>query len=172
MLQDFKETLEYIAKIRPTAEVYGICRIVPPPSWRPPFLLKNKEIWEASKLSTNVQKIDGLQNLFFKRKRSRLDEKIETEMPKEAASVELESCNEHVGDSDEAKAIDLVSEFERGPVFTMKSFKKYADDFKVQYFRENDKVIGENQREPLIARIESEYWRIVENPSEEIEVKG
>lgn len=103
-----------------------------------------------------------------------LDEKIKTEIPKDAASVELESCNEHVGDSEEAKAIDLVSEFERGPVFTLKSFKRYADDFKVQYFRENDKVIniGENQREPLIARIESEYWRLVENPSEEIEVKG
>ncbi|XP_057798109.1 putative lysine-specific demethylase JMJ16 isoform X2 [Salvia miltiorrhiza] len=158
--EEFKDTLKYIANIRPRAESYGICRIVPPPSWRPPCLLENKEIWEASKFSTYVQKIDGLQNLLLKRKVSRLHENMETEMPKDAAILELD------------KAFDLVSDFERGPEFTLKSFKKYADDFKVQYFRENDTVIatGQNQREPLIARVESEYWRIVENPSEEIEV--
>lgn len=173
MLQEFKDTLTYIASIRPKAENYGICRIVPPSSWRPPFILKNKEIWETSKFSTYVQKIDGLGNLFHKRKRSRLHENIKTEMPKDAASAELVSCNECVGDSDEARPIDLVSDFESGPEFTLKSLKKYADDFKVQYFRENDTVTaaGKNQREPLIARIESEYWRIVDKPSEEIEVK-
>lgn len=100
-------------------------------------------------------------------------EKIKTEIPKDAASMELNSCNERVADSEEAKTFDLVSDFESGPEFTLKSFKKYADDFKVQYFRENDTGIatGQNQSEPLIARVESEYWRIVENPSEEIEVK-
>lgn len=179
MSQEFKETLKYIAKIRPRAENYGICRIVPPPSWRPPCLLEDKKTWEATKFSTHVQNIDGLQNSYIKRKLSQLQENMETKMPKDTASVELESCNEGVGDSEEAKSIPVVSELESRPDFTLKSFKKYADDFKTQYFHENDKVIdpdisvtaGQDQRELPIARIEGEYWRIVENPSEEIEVK-
>ncbi|KAL8547979.1 hypothetical protein ACS0TY_007318 [Phlomoides rotata] len=176
--EEFKQTLKYLDKIRPQAENYGICRIVPPPSWRPQCLLEDNKAWETSKFSTHVQKINGLQNLYFKRELSRLHEKIETKMPEDAASGEIESCNEGVGDSDETKSNPLVSEFESGPEFTLKSFKKYADDFKGQYFHKNDKAIDldmsipacQDQRDPLVTSIEGEYWRIVENPSEEIEV--
>ena len=38
------------------AEEYGICRIVPPSSWRPPCPLKEKNIWENSKFATRVQR--------------------------------------------------------------------------------------------------------------------
>ncbi|KAK6141657.1 hypothetical protein DH2020_024599 [Rehmannia glutinosa] len=176
--EEFKDTLKYIAKIRPRAEKYGICRIVPPPSWRPPCLLEDKKTWEASKFSTHVQKIDGLQNLYLKRKLSRLHEPMESNMPKVATSVKLESCDEGVADSEEAKSIAMISEFEYGPEFTLKSFKKCADDFKTQYFCDNGKVIDldvsvnavQDKRGPLIARVEGEYWRIIEKPSEELEV--
>ncbi|XP_047323660.1 putative lysine-specific demethylase JMJ16 isoform X2 [Impatiens glandulifera] len=153
--EEFIDTLNYIASIRPTAEKYGICRIVPPPSWKPPCSsLKEKSFWEKSTFSTRVQKVNKLQNresmkmiLKFNSKKSR--------KKRRCAQVNT------TGNCDDIGVCGMDSfGFQPGPEFTLDTFHKYADDFKTQYFRRN---ISPEE-------IEGEYWRIVERPTEEIEV--
>lgn len=131
--QEFKDTIRYISSIRPQAENFGICRIVPPPSWNPPCHLKNSHFWEKSNFSTRIQRLDKLQN------------------PGRFG-------------------------FEPGPKFTIKKFLEYADKFKRQYFLSEETGSSSDpdnlpkQGEPSLVDIEGEYWRIVENLTEEIEV--
>ncbi|KAL6182188.1 hypothetical protein ACLB2K_043611 [Fragaria x ananassa] len=54
---EFRDPLEYICKIRAEAEPYGICRIVPPESWKPPFALD----LEKFTFPTKTQAIHQLQ---------------------------------------------------------------------------------------------------------------
>lgn len=60
--EEFEDTIGYISKIRPVAEAYGICRIVPPSSWKPPCPLMEKKFWEEARFSTRIQQVDLLQN--------------------------------------------------------------------------------------------------------------
>ncbi|TYK18007.1 putative lysine-specific demethylase JMJ16 isoform X1 [Cucumis melo var. makuwa] len=170
--EEFADTLQYIERIRSRAEPCGICRIVPPPSWLPACLLKEKEIWENSPFLAHYQRIDGFQKTFahdqfsnhcvdMKNKRRRLD------------SVCGNRC---LMDPDESCKQGQNSEL--GREFTLKVFKSYADDFKSQYFSSGNKdtntetkspMLGE-QWEPLVDQVEGEYRRILENPTEQIEV--
>nr|DAD36799.1 TPA_asm: hypothetical protein HUJ06_007440 [Nelumbo nucifera] len=176
--EEFKDTLKYIASIRPRAEPYGICRIVPPSSWKPPCPLKEKNIWENSKFGTRIQRIDKLQNRDSLRKMSR----IYTHLKRKRRRCMGMGFNCVTGNT------NIINEtayyeperfgFEPGPEFTLEAFQKYADDFKMQYFHNNDEStdVGGNQTvlqkklEPSVQDIESEYWRMVEKPTEEIEV--
>lgn len=87
------------------------------------------------------------------------------------------------GRSDPCSATTEMSEletfgFEPGPGFTLKDFKKYADEFKAQYFKKSETSIDNECKvgnsidcwEPALEDIEGEYWRIVEKATEEIEV--
>ncbi|XP_075489903.1 putative lysine-specific demethylase JMJ16 isoform X1 [Primulina tabacum] len=175
--EEFKDPMKYISKIRVRAEKYGICRIVPPPSWRPPCLLEDIQTWKEATFNTHIQKIDGLKNFYVKRKLSRTMKKFEDKRPKVSVRAEHESLNGRA-ELKQANCVAVRSDFESGPEHTLQSFKKYADDFKNQYFCKNDEVTdsdvnlnaGHKNQGPLIARLEGEYWRIIENPSEEIEV--
>lgn len=66
--------------------------------------------------------------------------------------------------------------FEPGVDFTFEAFQKFADGFKEQYFcmrnadTDSNKGNLQEQWEPTMENIEGEYWRIVEKPTEEIEV--
>ncbi|AQK83540.1 lysine-specific demethylase JMJ703 isoform X1 [Zea mays] len=156
--EEFQDTLKYIEIIRPTAEPYGICRIVPPASWKPPCLLKEKNIWECSKFSTRVQKVDKLQNRKSPKKSRRGGM-----MKKRRKISETEENNHHqIGMQQNQERFG----FEPGPEFTLQMFQKYADDFSDQYFMK-DKC---RDSPPSVEDIEGEYWRIVERPTEEIEV--
>ncbi|CAL1375354.1 unnamed protein product [Linum trigynum] len=56
-VEEFKDPLEYIHKIRTEAERYGICRIVPPQGWSPPFAINS----DSFSFPTKTQAIHQLQ---------------------------------------------------------------------------------------------------------------
>ncbi|XP_078161022.1 lysine-specific demethylase JMJ703-like isoform X2 [Carex rostrata] len=155
--EEFKDTLKYIESIRPQAELYGICRIVPPWTWRPPCQLKAKNIWENSKFATRVQRLDKLQN----RETANKSCQNQNTMRKRRKVVEN-------GTNQAGKNLSAVERFgfEPGPEFTLDTFKKYSDDFRREYFGDNTNP----GFEPSVENIEGEYWRIVEKPTAELEV--
>ncbi|XP_023537501.1 putative lysine-specific demethylase JMJ16 [Cucurbita pepo subsp. pepo] len=177
--EEFEDTLTYIASIRTKAEPYGICRIVPPSSWKPPCPLKQKHIWENSKFATRVQRIDKLQNRDSIRKNFRVCNQMRRKRRrvnrKGVDVTTLNGKNEDAG----SRATERFG-FDPGTDFTLESFKKYADDFKSQYFSKplhdtakgcNPSMLQENEHwKPSVENIEGEYWRMVEKPTEEIEV--
>ena len=48
--EEFGDPLAFIEKIRQEAEVYGICRIVPPKKWNPPFAIDKSSFAFPTKL--------------------------------------------------------------------------------------------------------------------------
>lgn len=169
ILQEFRNIIDYVAKIRPLAETNGICRIVPPSSWNPP----ENDISESSTFITQIQWIDGVEVPCSQNKKTGVSEGTNANGNRKRSlrmGLDFESGNGH------ATSLGAFGQ-EPGPKFTFKSFKKYADDFKGQYFCQN-KVRDSNacstksqkQWEPSVENIEGEYKRIIENPTEEIEV--
>lgn len=178
--EEFEDTLKYISSIRSKAEQYGICRIVPPPSWNPPCPLKEKSKWENSPFVTRVQRVDKLQNRDSMRKISKLQNHTRKKRRKcGRMAVECGSDNGTVSETADTGFCEAENfGFEPGPEFTLSKFQKYADDFRVQYFMRKEYVTDERgqmimsqeQWEPSVENIEGEYWRIVEKATEEIEV--
>ncbi|GFR43616.1 hypothetical protein Agub_g4715, partial [Astrephomene gubernaculifera] len=58
---EWKSPLRYLESIRPIAEPYGICKIVPPNSWKPPCALDLSGL----KFPTRIQKVHELQHRDF-----------------------------------------------------------------------------------------------------------
>lgn len=59
--------------------------------------------------------------------------------------------------------------FNSGSDFTLDEFEKYALHFKESYFEKKD-TVGDTKWTPSVEEIEGEYWRIVEQPTDEVEV--
>ncbi|KAH0941453.1 LOW QUALITY PROTEIN: hypothetical protein HID58_001090 [Brassica napus] len=168
--EDFEDPLAYIEKLRSRAELFGICRIVPPVAWKPPCPLKEKEIWEKSKFPTRIQLIDLLQNRepiqkspkSKKRKRGRVSKVGYSRRRRDSGS----------DDDDSTEDAEGKFGFQTGPDFTLEEFQKYDEEFKESYFQlENGSKASENKKfKPKVKDIEGEYWRIVEQATDEVEV--
>uniref|UniRef100_A0A6N2KRT2 JmjC domain-containing protein n=1 Tax=Salix viminalis TaxID=40686 RepID=A0A6N2KRT2_SALVM len=167
-VEEFEDTLGYISKIRAKAESYGICRIVPPPSWSPPCCLKDKDIWEHAKFSTRIQYVELLQNRepMKKKSKSRKRKRRYSRMgttrrrKRKLTDSSIEGNDETFG-------------FHSGSDFTLEEFEKEAAYFKECYFGTKDPMDDgtETQKwKPSVEDIEGEYWRIVEKPTDEVKV--
>ncbi|CAL9761445.1 unnamed protein product [Musa acuminata subsp. burmannicoides] len=179
--EEFVDTLGYIASIREKAEKYGICRIIPPSSWSPPCPLKEENFWRCAKFSTRIQEVDKLQNREPMRKKSRnrchkrrrRRKRLRFGMTRRRNASAASETNDCLGsDTDEKFG------FQSGSDYTLETFKKYADEYKRRYFGVKGATESidfqddnrEKRLEPSVVDIEGEYWRIVEDPTDEIEV--
>ncbi|KAA8544808.1 hypothetical protein F0562_019601 [Nyssa sinensis] len=173
--EEFQDTLGYIATIRPKAESYGICRIVPPPSWIPPCPLKDNIVWENAKFSTRIQQVNLLQNREPMRKKNRGRKR------KRRRHSRMGSSRRHPGsEGSEGNTTSDTEEkfgFQPGSDFTLDDFQKFANYFKECYFgMKNEKDysnVDETEHkfwELSVEDIEGEYWRIIEQPTDEVEV--
>ncbi|KAK9146396.1 hypothetical protein Sjap_006299 [Stephania japonica] len=138
-----------------------------------------KNVWRSSKFATRVQEIDKLQNRNSSRIMSMVNKTIKTTKRGCFGMATQDGIvrGDMMGLDGPMQDDENPFGFEPGPDFTLEAFKKYANDFKGQYFRKvgdanpvcNQHLL-ENQWEPSVDDIEGEYWRIVEKPTEEIEV--
>ncbi|XP_016456757.1 lysine-specific demethylase JMJ18 isoform X1 [Nicotiana tabacum] len=173
--EEFKDPLGYIASIRPYAQPYGICRIVPPASWSPPCPLREKNVWEFAKFSTRIQQVDLLQNRepMKKKKPRKRKRRWHSKMGstrRQPRALGSES-NTQSDNSDEKFG------FQSGSDFTFEEFQIFAKEFKEFYFGMMDTEDGVCDKfkqdkvwQPSIEEIEGEYWRIIEKPTDEVEV--
>ncbi|WVZ57785.1 hypothetical protein U9M48_008127 [Paspalum notatum var. saurae] len=170
--EEFKDAIQYIASIRHQAEKYGICRIIPPTSWRPPCPLKEKSFWECQEFNTRVQQVDKLQNREPMKKRTQ--PRVQR---KRKRRKRLRFGMTHRRPSSSADSEEKFG-FQSGSDFTLEEFQKYADEFKQEYFgmKGSDEIslseIKKHKKiwEPSVEEIEGEYWRIVIGPTDEVEV--
>ncbi|CAF1867631.1 unnamed protein product [Brassica napus] len=153
-LEEFEDTVAYIEKIRPSAEPYGICRIVPPLA--PPFRLREKSIWEGIKFHTRVQNVELLQNRGPVKQKQKKKPKVRSSSSKRRPSS--------VPDSVSSPEEEEVFGFNSGPDFTLEEFEKYARCFKESYFESKE------GNAPSVEETEGEYWRIVEQATDDVEV--
>ena len=52
--EEFKDPVAYIQKIAPEGKRYGICRVVPPEGWQPPFAIDTEVCFRRLSCTTNA----------------------------------------------------------------------------------------------------------------------
>ncbi|XP_048493554.1 putative lysine-specific demethylase JMJ16 isoform X2 [Beta vulgaris subsp. vulgaris] len=173
--EDFKDTFKYIDSICQQVEPYGLCRIVPPSSWKVPSFLEEDDIWQNYKLSTQAQRVNELQNHGSYKKISASNDTRKAKRRK--LDYEFDDACAANFSSDESHRSESFN-VESGPELSLIAFKRHADDFRRIYFSKEVEIASskvnptmhQEQWEPSEQIIEGEFWRIVEKPTEEIEV--
>ncbi|KAF3514553.1 hypothetical protein F2Q69_00001910 [Brassica cretica] len=143
--KEFNDTLSYIASLRDISEPHGICCVVPPPSWDPPCLLGERQIWEGSRFFTQVQIFDG----------------VHTDDPKIKKETDADS------DDDDTFHKVKFCKTELGNEYTLEIFKNFADSYLESHFRLKEKV---KDAWPTVADVEKEFRKLLENPFVELGV--
>lgn len=165
--QEFNETFKFVENIHPKSKKYGMSRIVPPHSWKPPYAMLKKDGWESASFRTQIQRIDGLPTQ-SQDKLAKICKKINKKIGSSKACLENGSSKEYTSNLEKVECLGN-SALEAGLEFTLLNFKKCVDDFKNRYFGIQDGSLeDESKLSPEI--IEVEYRRIVENPTEQMKV--
>ncbi|XP_010509692.1 PREDICTED: lysine-specific demethylase JMJ15-like [Camelina sativa] len=163
---DFEDPIAYIEKIRSYAEPYGICRIIPPLKWSPPCRLKERALWEDTKFPTRIQIVDLLQNREAMKKKEKPKGRKRKRGRKPSVALPKKI---HGSVSSPEKTEEEKFGFSSGSDFTLKEFEKYDRSFKKSYFERKDNA-ADTEWAPSVEEIEGEYWRIIEKPTDEVEV--
>ncbi|KAI5312111.1 hypothetical protein L3X38_041284 [Prunus dulcis] len=132
-----------------------------------PALFREKQMWERAKFSAHIQQVDLLQNRESMRKKSRGRKRKR----RRHSRMRTKRCSNVASETDE------MFGFRSGSDFTFDEFQRYAYTFKESYFVIKDVKEGSNAGEtkkktwkPSVEDIEGEYWRIVEQPTDEVKV--
>lgn len=122
--------------------------------------------------NTRIQEVNKLQNREPMRrkgrdhceKRRKRRRRLRFGMARRRNSSAVSESNECAGSDNDEKF-----GFQSGLDYTLETFKQYADEFKRDYFGMKDS--SERDECQLSAEdIEGEYWRIVEDSTDDIEV--
>ncbi|XP_074316638.1 putative lysine-specific demethylase JMJ16 [Silene latifolia] len=166
--EELNDTAKYVDSIRKQVEPYGFCRIVPPPSWKFPCFLEEDDIWQNFRFTPQMQRVTELHN-HLSHTKTPADNDIKEIKRRKLDRESSDGCaaNFSSGECHEAESLKL----EPCPKFTLIGFKRQADYFKQCYFSRLPEVLTTNlKQDPSEEDIEGEYWRIVEKPTENIEV--
>lgn len=159
------DPLVYINSIRPEAEKYGVCKIVPPESWTPGFCLPGKE---QLRFRTRIQALNELQNRpagpsARARAKMREDEKSGNKSSLSGGGVATGGrmgSGGRMGGASQADANAIAEKygFQQGQRHNLTTLERYSEYFKRKYFSKN----GEPVENLTVRDMEGEFWRLIE----------
>lgn len=189
--EEFKDPLAYIEKIKPEGEKAGICCIVPPPGWAPPFALEK---------GTNGMSAESFRFLIRRQLTSHLCMRLPNTSRRRKAAASGRYGAGKVSSGANVDGAPAPEEFEENGkeeevgefgfhtldrTHTLKSFASSADWIKSLHFGDpkptadpsaaverlskRRKLGSYTGPEPTIEEIEGEFWRVIEAPDDVLE---
>ncbi|KAL0026074.1 hypothetical protein WJX79_007057 [Trebouxia sp. C0005] len=189
--EEFKDPLAYIEKIKPEGQKAGICCIVPPPGWAPPFALEK---------GTNGMSAESFRFLIRRQLTSHLCMRLPNTSRRRKAAASGRYGAGKVSSGANVDGAPAPEEFEENGkeeevgefgfhtldrTHTLKSFASSADWIKSLHFGDpkptadptaavervskRRKLGSYTGPEPTIEEIEGEFWRVIEAPDDVVE---